>query len=264
MGRKVFLTNRVFGRLPFPRKILEDEIFRNHPGIVYEGADGFEKAAELRLDNRLANYWTRITKNKIYYKPDAHAIETACRAYGLKDPEIRCEIHLDQEELAFGGKYLDDIGPYVVIEPHTKDSFTVNKRYGFSRWQEVADSLSRSGIKLVQVGEGGKRILNNVVDATGIPSIRKVASIIQHARALVAPEGGLMHLASGVGTRAVIVFGGYVSPELTGYKDNINIFSSLPCAPCGLRRRCIHDTPKCMDDIRPEEIIEGTLSLLKG
>jgi len=262
-GGKVVLTNRVVGRLPWPRKVLEDEVFTNHPAIVSGMGDGAREARELRLDNRRANYWTKITRDKIFYKPEGHAIEIACGAYGLKDPEIRCEVHLTEEEIAFGRTYREDLGPYVVIEPHTKDSFTVNKRYDFNRWQEVARSLKKAGLTLVQVGEGGKRVLEGAVDATGLPSIRKVAAVIHQADLLVAPEGGLMHLASGVGKRAVILFGGYVSPGLTGYAENRNIESRRPCAPCGLRTACAHGgAPRCMEDIRPEEICEHTLGLL--
>ena len=62
---------------------------------------------------------------------------------------------------------------------------------------------------------------------------------------------------------AVVVFGGYVSPGLTGYPENVNLFSDISCAPCGLRRRCLHGTLKCMEGITPEEICERTLGLLK-
>ncbi len=261
-GRKVVLTNRMFGRIPFPRKVLDDEVFQHHPAVITDRMNTSEPIRELRLDNRKANYWTRITKDRIMYKPGGHAIEIACAAYGVSRPEVRCEVHLTQDELDAGGRYLEDLGPYVAIEPHTKDSFTVNKQYGFSRWQLVADGLKDSGLTLVQVGEGGKSLLKGVVDATGLPGVRDTAAVLRHADLLVAPEGGLMHLANAVGTRAVIVYGGYVSPGLTGYAENVNLFSDLPCAPCGLRRSCLRERRECLARIDPRDVCEGSLSLL--
>lgn len=263
-GRRVVLTNRVFGRLPWPRKVLTDEVFQHHPAVAANPEDEAAPVQELRLDNRKANYWTRITKDRIDYKPDAHAIEIACAAYGVSRPEIRCEVHLTEAELAAGRRRLEDLGPFVAVEPHTKDSFTVNKRYGLSRWQEVADALKAAGLTLVQVGEGGKPLLDGVKDATELSSIRETAAVLQQADLLVAPEGGLMHLANAVGTRAVIVYGGYVSPKLTGYAENVNLFTDLPCAPCGLRRSCLRGRRECLERIRPAEVCEAALALLDG
>jgi len=263
-GHRVLLTNRVFGRLPYPRRVMSDEVFQNHPAIVTDPQAASPSPHELRLDNRKANYWVRITRDRIVYKPGAHAIEFACAAYGLPRPEIHCEVHLTDEERTSAAHFLRDLGPYVAIEPHTKDSFTVNKQYGFDRWQAVADGLLEAGRTLVQVGEGGKPLLRGVVDATGIPGIRRVAAVLAHADALVAPEGGLMHLADAVGTRAVIVYGGYVSPALTGYPGNVNLFSDLPCAPCGLRRNCLRNRRECLERIAPREVVEKTLRLLSS
>jgi ADP-heptose:LPS heptosyltransferase len=263
-GRKVVLTNRVFGRLPWPRKVLDDEVFRHHPAVVTDPKEAAGPVVELRLDNRQANYWTRITRDRILYKPGGHAIEMACAAYGVSRPEIRCELHLTGPELVSGRRLLDELGPYVAIEPHTKDSFTVNKQYGFSRWQEAADGLRAAGLTLVQVGEGGKPLLEGVRDATGLPGIRETAAVLHHADLLVAPEGGLMHLANAVGTRSVIVFGGYVSPELTGYAENVNLFTGLPCAPCGLRRSCLRGRRDCLERIPPGEVCREALALLES
>jgi ADP-heptose:LPS heptosyltransferase len=115
----------------------------------------------------------------------------------------------------------------------------------------------------VQVGEGNQRLLENTEDATGKHGIRGVASVVKASSLFVGPEGGLMHLANSVGTRAAIVYGGYVHPELTGYRENINMFSDIACAPCGLRRKCLHKVRKCMERISPEAVYENVLSAMK-
>jgi ADP-heptose:LPS heptosyltransferase len=260
-GRKVYFTNRVFGRLPFPRRVERSPLFENNPHVSIKSAGG---ADELRLDNPEANYWTRVTRDRIDYKPGAHAVEIACAAYGIRDPEIRCELFLTEPELEKGRKVRADLGPFVAVEPHTKESFTVNKQWGFERWQEVADALRAAGLTLVQVGEGGKPLLEGVKDATGLPGIRETAAVLHHAELLVAPEGGLMHLANAVGTRSVIVYGGYVSPELTGYAENVNLFTELPCAPCGLRRSCLRGRRECLERIPPDEVCRSALALLEA
>ena len=259
-GKKVYFTNRVFGRLPFPRRVDRSPLFVNNP-FVSTGAE--EEADELRLDNREANYWTRVTRDRIDYKPGAHAVEIACAAYGVHAPEIRCELFLTEPELETGRSVRADLGPYVAVEPHTKDSFTVNKQWGFERWQAVADRLRAEGVRLLQVGEAGKPLLEGVEDATGRFGIRETGAVLHHASLLLTPEGGLMHLANAVGTRAVVVYGGYVSPDLTGYPENINLYAPVDCAPCGLRRACLHDRRACMDAITVDRVVESALRLLK-
>ncbi|MCF8063552.1 MAG: hypothetical protein K9M82_13630 [Deltaproteobacteria bacterium] len=259
-GRRVYFTNRVFGRLQFPRKVDRSALFTNNPYIVPDGAGEVD---ELRLDNREANYWNRVTRNRIDYKPGGHAVEIACAAYGIHDPEIRCELFLTEPELQAGRSVLADLGPYVAVEPHTKDSFTVNKQWGFERWQAVVDRLRAEGVSLLQVGEAGKQILEGVKDATGRFGIRETGAVLRQASLLLTPEGGLMHLANAVGTRCVVVYGGYVSPGLTGYPENINLYASVDCAPCGLRRACLHERRICMDRITVDQVVDGALQLLK-
>lgn len=263
-GRRVFLTNRVFGRSPFPRKIVDSELYRHNTDILGRDEDPKGKGDEIRLDNREALYWHKVTRERIVYKAEGHAIEIASRAYGIEAPEIRCHVPLTEEEEEYGRRLRERLGPYLAIEPHTKDSFTVNKRYGFARWQKVADGLRDWDGKILQVGERDKPILENVVDGTGQPSIRHTAAVLRYASALVAPEGGLMHLANGVGTKAVVVYGGYVHPGLTGYEENINLFSDIDCAPCGLRRRCLQRERECMKRISSAVVCESVIRLCAG
>jgi hypothetical protein len=62
--------------------------------------------------------------------------------------------------------------------------------------------------------------------------IREACGVLSGAALLIAPEGGLHHAAAALGVRAVVIFGGFISPATTGY--DAAYATSLPAArPAG-------------------------------
>ena len=58
----------------------------------------------------------------------------------------------------------------------------------------------------------------------------------------------------GVGPRrGVILFGGYTHPSASGYPENRNLFTALPCSPCGQPVHCDRGRA-CMRQISPEAV----------
>jgi hypothetical protein len=53
------------------------------------------------------------------------------------------------------------------------------------------------------------------------------------AALLISPEGGLHHAAAALGVRAVVIFGGFISPATTGYELHTNLFTGGQA--CGMR-----------------------------
>ena len=93
------------------------------------------------------------------------------------------------------------------------------------------------------MGVSGSKVLDNVIDLTGKTSFRDTAKIIQCASLFLSAEGGLVHAATAVGTKSVVVITGYQSEKMVAYPQNININISTH-EVCGLKIKC----KKCEED----------------
>ena len=253
------LWQRLVGRnRPLP---VQSDIFRDNPHLT--PADAVQPSDDplyVYLDGNVATYWTKVTRQRAVYKTGAHAIDHICAGFGIEKPLRKCELFLSDGERTKAQEVARKIGPFIAIEPHANDEFTVNKEWGFERWQAVADVLTPE-CTFVQISTAGKRVLRGVQDWCGHLNFREAAALIGESRLFLGPEGGLMHAANAVGTRALIIFGGFISPDLTGYCENVNLYSAIDCAPCGLRRRCPYHL-ECMAKITPERVIAEVRDLL--
>ena len=155
-------------------------------------------------------------------------------------------------------------GHYIVIEPQSNDEYSCNKVYPIEKWQKVADELNSMGLNVVQVGrETSTKKLKGVSDLTGQTTFRSASAIIANADLFVSSEGGLMHAANAVETKSVIVYSGFISPVMTGYSENTNIWVGKDHGPCGMKTRC----DKCYDAMKshdPNEIVESVSEALKN
>lgn len=151
--------------------------------------------------------------------------------------------------------YLDierQSGEYVFIEPHIKAKASPNKQWG--QWQGLVDITP---VDFVQP-DYGKPILDGV---RSIPTrdFIDACRLLSGARAYVGPEGGLHHASAALGVPAVVIFGGFVSPEVTGYRAHRNLFKG---EACGMRVRCSH-CREIMASITPEDVRAELYELLE-
>ena len=130
-------------------------------------------------------------------------------------------------------------GDFVVIEPHTKGSFSGNKEWFPAAWQAVADGLARQGRRVIQLGQGQKRGLDGV-ERVVTPSFRWAMAVLQKASLLVTTDGAMHHAAAAVGTPAVVLWGARTHPKILGYPEHRNLYtgkgescgSIAPCSHC--------------------------------
>lgn len=147
------------------------------------------------------------------------------------------EFYFAQHEKAFGKLHAGNI----VLEPSVKSGASPNKRWAWDRWESVAQALANAGHRLIQVGPKGTRILSGC-RLVETESIRQAAAVIANSKLIITHEGALHHVAAAVGTPAVVLFGGYISPEVTGYNSQVNLFTGEGLG-CGWRTPC-----KCCTD----------------
>ena len=147
----------------------------------------------------------------------------------------------------------------VVIAPSVKPG-NVNKDWGLARWQTLA-ALLDPDIETLQVGPAGGPLLEAVTARAHTPSFRDACAILAGARLFVGTEGALHHAAAALGIPAVVIFGGYTAPSMTGYDGHCNLYVDGPESPCGRRRSCAHCTA-AMAAIAPKRVAAHVLTLL--
>lgn len=153
----------------------------------------------------------------------------------------------------FERDYVRALEPEVLIEPNLKRSASPNKQWGFNRWLEFVKLCSARGIALTQFGTWSDVLPG--VRPLATPDFRTACAALGKARAYVGHEGGLHHAAAAVGIPAVVIFGGFISPRVTGYEAHANLFDAAGHQlGCGMRTACAH-CAQVMACITPERVL---------
>ena len=145
---------------------------------------------------------------------------------------------------------LSRFGDYVFIEPHTKTMTSANNRnWG---WENFCAVVKRVPFRFVQPFYG-PRVLPGVERILTKTFLDAVA-VLKGARTGLMAEGGMMHAAAAVRTPSVIIFGGFISPQNTGYDMHSNLF--VGGEPCGHRFPCPH-CREAMKQITVDQVVEA-------
>jgi len=163
------------------------------------------------------------------------------RAYGPSPAELRFTAEEREFAAAAAGA--------VILEPHIKLGASPNKDWGWARWKALIEL--RPDIDWLQLGPGEVRAIKGARRLV-TRTFRQAAAALAASRAAVLPEGALHHAAAAVGTPAVVIFGGFIGPAVTGYPDQRNLFVQTPKWPlgCGMRQACAH-CAEAMEAITP-------------
>ena len=224
-------------------EIVRCEVFKNNPLIVQEQIKDASYFVPMILDNPAANYCKKDTPQRAFHNPDLHIIEQACQVYGIHDPELKCDIFLDEEEVSEIEKIIKNLPEsFVTIEPFSKINYTPNRSYPIEKFQKIVDDLSKE-IAVVQVGNPSGDKLENAIDIRGTTTFRTAAGVVGDSRCFISCEGGLVHAATAFETRSVVIITGYQSEKMVAYPQNININIGSH-GPCGLKIEC----PECTKD----------------
>lgn len=132
--------------------------------------------------------------------------------------------------------------PYIVLEPTVKAGPDSNKDWGWEKWRWLLQDLRSAypSYDFVQVGPAGTPHLHPAVIHVTTPTFESAMAVLGNARALVTTEGALHHAAAALRIPAVVLFGGFISPKVTGYAGQASIYQAAERLGCGSRRKCDH------------------------
>jgi heptosyltransferase-2 len=166
---------------------------------------------------------------------------------------------------------LDDVGRWrqanglgtakaVALAP---GSMGASKRWTY--YGEAARRLAEQGLDVWVVGGPGEKAMAQEIVAAGGPKVRDLTGadlrngILAMAAASVAisNDSGLMHIAAGLGTPTMGIFGPtspYLWAPLNGLAATVQTTTQLSCQPCQ-RTVCTMNDHRCMRDISAAEVV---------
>lgn len=229
------------------QKILWDhhseQIFRGNPNIAKPGDEGSNDLEWIGF----------YKKSRIYNKHHLGAVRWTWNHDFRPAPG---ELYFADDE----DRFADRLGAgFVVIEPNVPEKLgAVNKRWRVERYDAVARKLMKDGYDVRQFAFG----LHRIPGAKQIraPSFRHAVRVLKNAALYVGPEGGLHHGAAAVGIPAVVLFGGFIPPAVTGYDGHTNLSGGVT-EFCGSLYRCPHCLA-ALDAISVNEVYQSCLRYL--
>jgi lipopolysaccharide heptosyltransferase II len=217
-------------------------------------------ARTLLIATKLDRYGRRVPVAERYFeaaraldaRPDGGPPEL-CLSQGARD---RVAEWLEQQGLA--------TAPLVALAPGAAHA---TKRWPVTHWLALADRLRGGGAGYRTVVLGGpedRGLARQLADAGGVDSaagefsLQETGALLARARALVSGDTGVMHMATGVGTPVIALFGPTV--EQFGFfpyrAPAIVLQRPLDCRPCSATgtARCPMGHHRCLGDIAPAEV----------
>lgn len=164
------------------------------------------------------------------------------------------------------------VAPFAVVHPGAS---TRLKEWELGRFATVARGLAQQwGMRIVVIGSPEEQerageltqLLQELhpVDLSGKLPLRQTAAVLQQAKVYLAADGGMMHIASAVGTATVGLFGpGYADVFHPVGNHTRTISHSFPCSPCS-QQHCIRPNDTCMMAITANEVVAAIHSLLNS
>lgn len=180
--------------------------------------------------------------------------------------DLRPSIYLNDNDRyqALGAlKGLKGKAPLVALHPYATHP---SKQWPVEHWEELTSQLEIAGYDWICIGRDDVPLFKDSPrDLTNRTGLRQTCAVLERADALVTNDSGPMHLASGVKTPVVALFGP-TAPAWgfypTGDKDLV-LERSLPCRPCSLHGKttCANGL-ECMASITPYEVVRALDTIL--
>lgn len=153
---------------------------------------------------------------------------------------------------------------FVLIEPNASvhKSVALNKQWPVDRFDAVARLLRDAGHEVVQLryGNGSGHRIPHARQITTL-NFRNALAVMKNSALYIGSEGGLHHGAAAVNRPAVVLFGGFIPPQVTGYDTHVNLTGGSEA--CGSITKCEH-CQQALKKISVEEVFDAAKGSLSG
>lgn len=206
--------------------------------------------------------------------PQQHAVTRVRQLFAVAlhypVPSTVADYGLDKSRLALPASFY---GNYLVFLHGTT---WPTKHWPEVYWQQLARNAVEAGYQVVlpwgneSEQQRAEAIANNLLNVHVLPkmALQQLAGMIAHAKAVVAVDTGLGHLAAALAVPTISLYGP-TDPNLTGTvgANQIHLAAQFECAPC-LQRGCSYKLaasvePACFTAISPERVWQALNPLLQ-
>ena len=254
----------------------------------------FDWSNAQRLQAMAPKLWECLVKIDIYNRQNVHAIgdwrlAVALRnmisarilnkdCYSFLSYDGALPIHDDKIKLSFATEYKLSferlkLGNYITLYTDIAEKNKFNpkvKTWPVKYFVEYVARMKKylPQIEIVQCGGGDDVKIDNADRHFMGVDLELTKYILANSLLHVGCEGGLIHLATQLGTKCLTLFGP-TDVHYYGYDRNINVVSEV-CSPCmflqgdGNLRTCMRGNkePPCMLSITPRQVFEITRNYL--
>jgi heptosyltransferase-2 len=201
------------------------------------------------------------------WRPVAERYFTAARGLGVAPDGRPPEFFLAAQAKADVDHWLKASGiaqtrAVIAVAPGAAHA---TKRWPLRQWHSLIGQLVRGGSDVVVVGGVADQSIatvltadhpTRVISAAGRFGLQGTGALLQRAAALVSGDTGVMHMATGVGTPVVALFGPTVREfGFFPYTQTARVVElDLSCRPCSSKGgpRCPLGHHRCLGDIEPD------------
>ena len=244
------------------KKALDSRVFFNNPNIS-DPKKLDEKRIVHFVDHNSTNRpyidWQKTTKHIIKHK----------YCWNLNHRAMPGELYFDKQEISEAQNVITEAGVFwkssniaehkgiIFIESSKvakiKTKCEENQNWGFEKWDKTVEILKKNYLIINPTH-------NNSFKHRGIfsydCSFRVACAIMKYCNLYLGPEGGFSHAAAALSKPGVVVYGGWIPPQVIGYDFHENLYVEIEGSPCGIRDECDH-CRKCMDLITIDNVINA-------
>ena len=179
-----------------------------------------------------------------------HHIQVTDKILGLPYDAIESKIYFKRSDRKIEGDYIVIVNGVDTVHKGKRQTKCWNG------WRGLVNIMDR---RCVQVGTVYDPKIIGAEDYRGQTNLKELCSILEHSKAIIVTEGGLMHLAYALECKNVFVLRGPTASKLLEYPGQ-HYIDSYACSNCMFTKddwyyNCpLMDRPICMDSITPERV----------
>ena len=132
----------------------------------------------------------------------------------------------------------------------------INKDWGKVKWLALIEKLKKKFL-IIQSLHSKSIHYDGIFEFES--NFRGAAAAMKMTNLFLGPEGGFGHVAAALNKPAVIIFGGWIHPQSTGYDFHENIYIDIKGSPCGIYSQECDHCKECMNIISVEKVEKSVI-----
>ena len=137
-----------------------------------------------------------------------------------------------------------------------------NKNWGEENWKKLIQKLKEEYLIIQSVHETAIKI-DGIFYSEKEFDFRTACAVINNCDMYLGNEGGFGHAAAALNKKALIYFGGWISPQSTGYDEHENVYYDDLNSPCGAIGYICDHCEKARQSIKIDYMEEKVKLILK-